>query len=79
MPTLTSRTMPDAPSCSTEWTLERALRLLAGVVVTASVLLGMFVHPNWFYLTLFAGLNLFQSSFTNWCPAMTILKKAGLR
>jgi hypothetical protein len=39
----------------------------------------MYVHPNWFFLTLFAGLNLFQSGLTNWCPMMTILRKAGLR
>jgi len=25
------------------------------------------------------GLNLFQSGFTNWCPMMWILKKAGLQ
>jgi hypothetical protein len=28
--------------------------------------------------TLFVGLNLFQSGFTNWCPMMAILRKAGL-
>jgi hypothetical protein len=25
------------------------------------------------------GVNLFQSAFTNWCPMMVILRKAGLR
>jgi hypothetical protein len=24
-------------------------------------------------------LNLFQSAFTNWCPMMTILRKAGVK
>lgn len=60
------------------WSVERGLRLAAGIVVTGSVLLGMFVHPMWLYLTLFAGLNLLQSSFTKWCPMMTILRRAGL-
>ncbi|MGV3519619.1 YgaP family membrane protein [Luteitalea sp.] len=59
--------------------LEKTLRLIAGIVVSASVVLGMTVHPNWFYLTLFAGLNLLQSGLTNWCPMMAILRKAGLR
>lgn len=60
-------------------TVERALRLLAGVFVIASVALGVFVHPYWFGLSAFVGLNLFQSAFTNWCPAMTILRKAGVK
>jgi hypothetical protein len=29
--------------------------------------------------TAFVGLNLFQSAFTNWCPMMTILRKAGVK
>ncbi|MCC6164748.1 MAG: DUF2892 domain-containing protein [Acidobacteria bacterium] len=60
-------------------TVERALRLLAGIFVMASVALGVLVHPYWFGLTAFVGLNLFQSAFTNWCPAMTIFRKAGLK
>ncbi len=59
-------------------TVERALRLIAGAFVVASVLLGMFVHPYFYWFTAFVGLNLFQSAFTNWCPMMAILRKAGL-
>jgi hypothetical protein len=59
--------------------VERALRLIGGAFVSASVLLGMYVHPGFLWFTLFVGLNLFQSSFTNWCPMMAILRKAGLR
>jgi len=55
------------------------LRLIAGAFVFASVLLGMYVHPNFYWFTAFVGLNLFQSAFTNWCPMMTILRKAGLK
>jgi len=60
-------------------TVDRALRLIAGAFVFASVLLGMYVHPNFYWFTAFVGLNLFQSAFTNWCPMMTILRKAGLK
>ena len=58
--------------------VERALRLIAGVFVTLSVLLGIYVNANFLWLTLFVGLNLFQSGFTDWCPMMAILRKAGV-
>ena len=60
-------------------TIEQKLRLIAGIFVSASVLLGMFVHPYFLWFTLFVGLNLFQSAFTQWCPMMAILRKAGVR
>lgn len=56
-------------------TVERALRLIAGVFVILSVLLGIFVNANFLWFTLFVGANLFQSAFTNWCPMMSILRK----
>ena len=60
-------------------TVERALRMIAGLIIVATVALGHYVHPNWYYFTAFVGLNLFQSAFTNWCPMMTILRKSGLQ
>jgi hypothetical protein len=59
-------------------TLEPILRLIAGVFVTASVLLGLYVHPYFFWFTVFVGFNLVQSAFTHWCPMMTILKRTGV-
>ena len=58
--------------------VERYLRLIAGFVVMLSVALGYWVSPAWLLLTAFVGLNLFQSAFTNWCPMMTILRRAGV-
>lgn len=66
------------PSCSTMRPMERAIRMLAGTIVTVSLALGYFVSPYWFLLTLFVGLNLFQSSFTNWCLAEQIFTKLGI-
>ena len=60
-------------------TVDRALRLIAGFFVMLSVLLGVYVHPGFFWFTAFVGLNLFQSGLTNWCPMMTILRRSGLR
>ena len=60
-------------------TIEEGLRGIAGTFVLLSVALGVWVNPWWFAFTAFVGLNLFQSAFTNWCPMMAILRKAGLR
>ena len=59
--------------------IERALRMIAGGLVAVSVLLGIYVSPHFLWFTLFVGLNLFQSAFTQFCPMMAILRKAGLR
>ena len=56
-------------------TVDSMLRLIAGLFVTASVLLGMFVSPYFFWFTLFVGLNLAQSGLSKWCPMMTFLRK----
>lgn len=60
-------------------TIERGLRAAAGVVVLMSVTLAAVHHPGWLWLTGFAGLNLLQSAFTNWCPMVWLLAKAGLQ
>jgi hypothetical protein len=57
--------------------IERYLRLIAGLFVMLSLALGYWVNPAWFLFTAFVGVNLFQSAFTNWCPMMTFLKKLG--
>jgi len=54
-------------------TVERSVRLMAGAMVLLSLALAIF------FLQLavadaFVGLNLLQSAFTNWCPAMTIFR-----
>ncbi len=60
-------------------TVNAALRLMAGSVVLISLALGTYVSQNWFYLTGFVGLNLLQSAFTGWCPAISIFTKLGLK
>jgi hypothetical protein len=59
--------------------LEPMLRLIAGVVVTVTTVLGIWVNPGFLWVTLFAGVNLFQSAFTDWCPMMAILRRAGVK
>ena len=60
-------------------TVERALRLMAGAVILISVALAHFHSINWLWLTAFVGLNLLQSAFTNWCPAMAIFRAMGMK
>ncbi len=59
--------------------IERTLRLIAGFFILLSLALSHWHSPHWLWFTGFVGLNLFQSGFTNWCPMITILKKAGMR
>ena len=59
--------------------LEPALRGFAGVVIIGTVLLTHFHSQNWLWATGFVGLNLLQSSVTNWCPALIFLRKAGMK
>lgn len=60
-------------------TINEALRVMAGSMVLISVMLAFFVSQEWLLLTLFVGLNLIQSAFTGWCPAMWVFKKMGLK
>jgi hypothetical protein len=60
-------------------TVNESLRLIAGFVVLLSLGLGVFVHPGFFWLTAFVGLNLLQSAFSRWCPMMTVLRRLGVR
>lgn len=59
--------------------VDRAVRLMAGVMILISLALTHWVHPNWIWLTVFVAVNLFQSAFTKWCPAMMIFRKCGLK
>jgi hypothetical protein len=59
-------------------TVERTLRLIAGIFILMSLALGHWVNSTWYLFTAFVGLNLLQSGFTNWCPMMTFLRKLGV-
>lgn len=59
--------------------MDRALRAIAGVFIIVSVILAYFVDLRWLWFTAFVGVNLLQSSFTNWCPMMLILRKFNIK
>lgn len=64
-------------------TIERWIRVIAGLFITVSLALGvqaspLFVSPWFLAFTAFVGLNLFQFGLTNFCPLGLILKKMGV-
>jgi len=59
-------------------TVDKYVRLFAGLMILLSLALTHYVHPYWVGLTIFIGINLAQSGLTNLCPLATILKKMGV-
>lgn len=54
---------------------ERALTAFAGFMVLLSVVLTWYVSEYFLWFTVFIGANLFQQSFTGFCPATIVLRK----
>ncbi|MGC9286414.1 MAG: YgaP family membrane protein [Hydrogenobaculum sp.] len=63
-------------------TVNQGLRLLSGSMLLFIFLFGILgsdVGFLWKLLILFMAINQIQSAFTNWCPAITMLKNLGLK
>lgn len=64
-------------------TVERYIRVFAGLFIMVSLALGieqspMFVSQWALAFTAFVGVNLFQFGITNFCPMAIILRKLGV-
>ena len=59
--------------------LKRLIRGIAGTFILISLLLAVYVNINWLWFTAFVGVNLLQSSMTQWCLMEDILKKFGVK
>lgn len=64
--------------------VERYIRIFAGLFVLASLGLGVkgspiFVNENFLWFAAFVGANLFQSGFTRFCPLELILRRLGVK
>lgn len=55
------------------------LRMMAGFAILIGMALGYWVSFYGYIFVVFVGVNLLQSAFTRWCPAMWILDKVGVR
>jgi hypothetical protein len=66
-------------------TINRAVRIIAGLFVLLSLALAHFNGQadlgrlSWLWFTAFVGANLLQSGFTNFCPMDKILGRCGLK
>lgn len=59
-------------------TIDQWVFRIAGVFVLTSLALGVSHSLNWLWLTAFVGANMFQASFTGFCPLALILSKLGV-
>lgn len=59
--------------------VETAIIRFAGFMVLLSLALTVWVHPNFVWFTAFVGANMFQSSFTGFCPAASVFRMLGLK
>lgn len=59
--------------------LNTYFRVIVGFMVLLSVVLTQYVDPNFFWFTVFIGVNMIQSAFTKWCLLESILVKLGVK
>ena len=59
--------------------IDKLVLRMAGTMVLLSLLLTFLFSKYWLILTALVGLNLFQSSFTGFCPAVALFKKFGAK
>ena len=58
--------------------IDRLVFRVAGVIVTVGTVLAYIHDPAWLALPAFAGLNMFQASFTGFCPMATVARRFGV-
>jgi rhodanese-related sulfurtransferase len=67
--------LPVVRSVRTRWSLERQVRLGAGLLTLTGVILALTFNANWIFLCAFVGLGLTFAGLTNLCAMGTILEK----
>lgn len=58
---------------------QNIMRLIIGLLVFSSSILGYFYSKDYLFITMFVGLNLIQFAFTRWCLLEKILVKLGAK
>jgi hypothetical protein len=58
--------------------MQLLIRRMAGAFILVSLALAHYHSSYWLWLTAFVGLNLLQSSFTNFCPLELAFQKLGV-
>jgi rhodanese-related sulfurtransferase len=67
--------LPLVVSAKTTWSLERQVRLVAGLIVLLGAALGVSLNVHWVYLSGFVGLGLTFAGLSDICPMGILLGK----
>jgi rhodanese-related sulfurtransferase len=67
--------LPVVTSVKNRWSLERQVRLGAGLLVLVGAVLAFTIDVNWLFLSAFVGLGLTFAGLTDICPMAEILAK----
>ncbi|HNS44977.1 MAG TPA: DUF2892 domain-containing protein [Alphaproteobacteria bacterium] len=59
--------------------IDKVVMRFAGFMILLSLALGYYITPYFYWFTAFVGANMFQASFTGFCPLAMILKKFGIK
>jgi len=67
--------LPVVASVKTRWSLERQVRLGAGLLALSGAISALTIHPSWVFLCGFVGLGLTFAGLTDICAMGIILEK----
>lgn len=67
--------LPVVTNVKTRWSLERQVRLGAGLFVLTGTALAFAFHPYWLFLSAFVGLGLTFAGLTDICPMAELLQR----
>ena len=67
--------LPVVTNVKTRWSLERQVRLGAGVLVLIGATLALTLNPRWLFLSAFIGMGLTFAGVTDICPMAELLGK----
>jgi hypothetical protein len=59
--------------------VDQLVLVISGVIVVVTVLLGVYVHPGWLWITGLMGLHMVQMAFTGFCPLAKFLGNQGCK
>jgi len=59
--------------------VDRLVFTIAGLFILGSLLLSQLHSVYWLWFTAFVGANMFQASFTGFCPMAMLLQKLGVQ
>ena len=67
--------LPLVQSSKTRWSIERQVRLGAGILVLAASAFALVISPHWLFLAAFVGAGLTFAGLTDLCPMAELLER----